>query len=204
MYKCVFFGTSAFFYLPAAGLFSCPRLRDTQGARLNTTAQVRALAEVRGTCSGGSKWQVPTERGSEHVEPSRLMQTHVQVKKNVRRLMYRSKECPTAYVISWILNVVNIVRHYFVMERLKECPTAHIQVKRMSDGSCDTVLSRIAVRVWYNVHWVMNDHLSPLLILLLIILRPTNTNKVAYISIATYFVFVHSLSSTAVRFCSPQ
>ena len=47
----------------------------------------------------------------------------------------------------------------------------------------------------------MHDHLSPLLILLLIILRPTNINKVAYISIATYFVFVHSLSSTAVRFC---
>ena len=141
MYKCVFFGTSAFFYLPAAGLFSCPRLRDTQGARLNTTAQVRALAEVRGTCSGGSKWQVPTERGSEHVEPSRLMQTHVQVKKNVRRLMYRSKECPTAYVISWILNVVNIVRHYFVMERLKECPTAHV-ISRILMSSMSSDITR--------------------------------------------------------------
>ena len=38
-----------------------------------------ALAEAR-TCSGGSKWQVPTGSDSEHVEPSRPMQTHVQVK----------------------------------------------------------------------------------------------------------------------------
>ena len=77
-------------------------------------------------------------------------------------------------------------------------------VKRMSDGSCDTARSRIAVRVWYNVHRVMHDHASPLLIVLLIILLPTNVNKVAYISVVPYFVFVHSLSSAIVRFCSPQ
>ena len=39
-----------------------------------------ALAEVRSTCSGGSKWQVPTGSDSEHVELSRPMQTHVQIK----------------------------------------------------------------------------------------------------------------------------
>ena len=62
--------------------------------------------------------------------------------------MYRFTECPTAHVISGNLNVVNVVRHYLVMERLKECPTAHVQVYRMSDGSCETtILSRIAVRV---------------------------------------------------------
>ena len=71
-----FFCTSTFFALPAAGLFSCSRLRGTQGARPNTTAQVWALAEVRGTCSGGST----TGRHSEHVEPSTPVQTHVQVK----------------------------------------------------------------------------------------------------------------------------
>ena len=60
--------------------------------------QVWALAEVRGTCSWGSKWQVPTGSDSEHVGPSRPMK-------------------PTY--------------------RLKECPTAHVQVKGMSDGSCD-------------------------------------------------------------------
>ena len=72
-----FFGTSAFFSLPAAGLFSCSRLRGTHGGRPDTRAQVWALAEVRGTCSGGSKWQVPSGRDSEHVEPSRPMQTYV-------------------------------------------------------------------------------------------------------------------------------
>ena len=43
--------------------------------------QVWALAEVRGTCSGGSKWQVPMGRDSKHVEPSRPLQTHVQIKR---------------------------------------------------------------------------------------------------------------------------
>ena len=56
-----------FFSLPAAGLFLCSRLRGTQGARPNTTAQVWALAEVRGTCAGGSKSQATTGRHSEHV-----------------------------------------------------------------------------------------------------------------------------------------
>ena len=32
-------------------------------------------------------------------------------------------------MISGILNIVNVVRHYLVMERLKECPTAHVKVK---------------------------------------------------------------------------
>ena len=50
-------------------------------------------AEVRGTCSGGSKWHARSGRHSEHVDPSRPMQTHVHntlltgYKKNVRRLM---------------------------------------------------------------------------------------------------------------------
>ena len=64
-------------------------------------AQVWALAEVRGMCSGGSNWQVPTGSDSEHVEPSRPSKP-----------TYRLKECPTAQVISGILNVVNVVRHY--------------------------------------------------------------------------------------------
>ena len=133
-----FSGSSAFSSLPVAGLFSCSRLRRTQGARPDTTAQVWALVEVRGICSGGSKREVPTGSDSEHVEPSTLMQTHVQVE---------LKECPTAHVISGILNGVNVVRHYLVMERFKLCPTVHVHVKIMSEGSCDTVLSRIAVRV---------------------------------------------------------
>ena len=43
--------------------------------------QVWALAEVRGTCPGGSKSQVRSGRDSEHVEPSRPLQIHVQVKR---------------------------------------------------------------------------------------------------------------------------
>ena len=34
--------------------------------------------------------------------------------------MYKLKECP--HVIYGILNVVNVVSHYSVMERKKECP----------------------------------------------------------------------------------
>ena len=101
-----FFCTSTFFSLPAAGLFSCSRLRGTHGARPNTTAQVWALVEVRSTCSVGSKSQISTGRHSEHVEPLRPMQTHLQVKKY-----------PTAHVISRILNVVNVVRHNLAMDR---------------------------------------------------------------------------------------
>ena len=40
--------------------------------------------------------------------------------------MYKLKESPTAHVISGILNAVNFVRHYLVMERLKECQTSHV------------------------------------------------------------------------------
>ena len=95
----------AFLPLAAEGLSSCARLRGTQGARPNTTAQVWALAEVHGTCCGGSKSQVTTGRLSEHVEPSRPMQTHVQVKK------MSDGSCDI-----WILNAVNVVRQYLVME----------------------------------------------------------------------------------------
>ena len=75
-----FFGPSAFFSFAAAGLFSCSGLRGTKGARRNTRAQVWALADIRGTCSGGSKSQVPTGRHSEHVGPSKPLQTHVRPK----------------------------------------------------------------------------------------------------------------------------
>ena len=69
------------FSLPAESLFSCLRLLGTQEARPNTTAHVWALAVIRGTFSGGSKSQVTTGRHSEHVEPSRPVQTHKQIKK---------------------------------------------------------------------------------------------------------------------------
>ena len=69
------------FSLQAAGFFSYSWLRCTQGARRNTRAQVWALADARGTCSGGSKSQVLTGRHSEHVGPSRSLKTPVKVKR---------------------------------------------------------------------------------------------------------------------------
>ena len=40
-----------------------------------------ALAEVHGMCSGGSKSHVTAGRHTEHVKPSRPMQTHVNITK---------------------------------------------------------------------------------------------------------------------------
>ena len=79
-----FFGTSAFFSLLAAGIFSLSAPWHA-GSPAGYHGASLALAEVRGTCSGGSKWQVPTGSDSEHVEPSRPP-------------TYRLKECPTANV----------------------------------------------------------------------------------------------------------
>ena len=70
---------------------------------------VASLGPGRGPWHVGSSledWQVTPGRHSEHVESPRPMKTHVGVEK-----------CPTAHVISRILNVVNVVRHYLVMER---------------------------------------------------------------------------------------
>ena len=120
-----FFGTSAFLSLSAAGLFSCSRLRGTQGARPDTTAQVWALAEIHGTCSGGSKWQVPTGSDSEHVEPSRSMQTHVQVKRmsdgSCDTWGLECRQCRQT-----LLGDGNVERMSDGSCRLKECPTAHV------------------------------------------------------------------------------
>ena len=47
--------------------------RSPPGPRM----QVWALAEVHGTCSGGSKSQVCSGRDSEHVQPSRPLKTRM-------------------------------------------------------------------------------------------------------------------------------
>ena len=101
----MFFWPFGIFSLPASGLFLCSRLCGTQGP-VGTPRASWALAEILGTCSGGSKCQVPSGRDSKHVEPYRPMQTHVQVQK-----------CPAAHVTPRILYVVNVARHYLVMER---------------------------------------------------------------------------------------
>ena len=72
-----FFGALAFFSLSGRGSFVVLSAPWHAGSPPGPRAQVWTLAEVRGTCSGGSKWQVPSGRDSEHVEPSRPMQTYV-------------------------------------------------------------------------------------------------------------------------------
>ena len=99
-----FFYPSAFFSLPVAGRSSCSRAPWHAGSPPGPRAQVWALAEVRGTCSGDSKSHVCSGRHSEHVEPSRPLQTHVQVKR-----------MSDGYnVIAEILNVINVIRHYLL------------------------------------------------------------------------------------------
>ena len=132
----VFFCTSSFCSLPAADIFPCSRLRGTQGARPNTTAQVWALDEVHGTCSGGSKFQVTTERHSEHVEPSRSIQTHVKAKKmsdGLRRsfiilLTARTYCLPTSRLCS---NARARVRVHLVLmlECSWPCSRAHVRAR---------------------------------------------------------------------------
>ena len=99
IYKCVFWpfgifsssGRGSFLvFSPPSHAWSPPEPRTN----------VWALAEVRGTCSWGSKWQLRSGRDYQHVEPSRPLQTHLQVKR-----------MSGGYnVISGILNVINIVR----------------------------------------------------------------------------------------------
>ena len=78
------------------------------GSPSGPNTQVWAPAEVRGTCSGGWKWHVRSGRHSEHVEPSRPMQTRV------HNIINRLKKCPTSHVISGTLNAINVVRHYIL------------------------------------------------------------------------------------------
>ena len=80
MYRCVFLHIGIFFSsgreVFSGALGPGARREPSQTPR----RQVWALVRVRGTCSRGSKSQVTTGRHSEHVEPSRSTQTHVQVK----------------------------------------------------------------------------------------------------------------------------
>ena len=79
-HKCVFFTLRhLFLFRPRSFLvLSAPWHTESPPG---PNSQVWAPAEVRGSCSGGSKSPVTKERHSKHVEPSRPMQTHVQAEK---------------------------------------------------------------------------------------------------------------------------
>ena len=77
----MFFWHFSIFFSSGRGSFLVLSAPWHAGSPPRPRAQVWALAEVRSTCSGGSKWQVSSGRHSEHVGPSRPLQTHVQVKR---------------------------------------------------------------------------------------------------------------------------
>ena len=85
LYPCinVFFWLFGFFFSSGCGSFLVLSAPWHAGSSPRPRAQVWALAEVRGTCSGGSKSHVPSGRHSEHVEPSRPCKP-----------TYRLEECP--------------------------------------------------------------------------------------------------------------
>ena len=80
IYKCVFW-TFGFLFSSGRGSFLVLSAPWHAGSPPGPRTQVWALAEVRGTCCGGSKWHGRSGRDSEHVEPSRPLKTHVQVKR---------------------------------------------------------------------------------------------------------------------------
>ena len=73
-YQIEFFPGILHFSRPAAGLPSHSRLRGTQGARVYTTAQMRAPAEVRGACSGPPKPRPLANNYGESFRPARAKQ----------------------------------------------------------------------------------------------------------------------------------
>ena len=89
MYKCVFLHIGIF-SLPRPSIFSRARLRGTQGARSSTTAQVWALTEVRGTCSGGAKSQKLASNHGEAFRGRRAIQAHANP-----NTWHRLNKCPT-------------------------------------------------------------------------------------------------------------
>ena len=74
---CFFFTLRHFFLFRPRVFFLVLSAPWHTGSPPGPNTQVWAPAEVRGKCSVGSKWHVLSGRHSEHVEPSRPMQTHV-------------------------------------------------------------------------------------------------------------------------------
>ena len=124
-----FFGTSAFFSLPAAGLSSCSRLRGMQGARRVAVRTFgpwpRSVTRALG---------VQSDKSPQQAIPR--MQSHPGSCKPTNRL----KQCPTAHVISGILNIINVVRHYVIGDGTVFPPHQHARHA--------TTFSTIRLRIW--------------------------------------------------------
>ena len=98
--KMCVFGPSAFFLYSGRGSFLVLSDPWHAGSPPEPRTQAWALAEVRGSCSGSSESHVPSGRHSQHVQPSRCMQTHVLNTLYINRL----KKCPMSHLISGIMN----------------------------------------------------------------------------------------------------
>ena len=94
----VFFWPFGICFSSGRGSFLVLSAQWREGSPPGPRTKAWALVEVRGKCSGGSKWQVRSGRDSEHVEPSTRMKTHVQVKTTSN----------SSHVIYGILNFVNV------------------------------------------------------------------------------------------------
>ena len=71
----MFFWPFGMFFSSGRGPFLVLSVLWHAGSAPGPLTQGWALAEVRDTCSGDSKWRVRSGRDFEHVEPSRPMQT---------------------------------------------------------------------------------------------------------------------------------
>ena len=115
------------FSLPAAGLFS-----------LSAPGNAGSPPEPHGASVGNRRgpWHVVWgfKVASNHGKAFRARRA-IQAHANIRTIL---KKCPTAHVISRILKVVNVVRHYLVMERYSPTPT------------CETCDHSFTIR--YNIH----------------------------------------------------
>ena len=103
-----YFGTSAFFFSSGRGSFLVLSATWHAGSPPAHHAQLWALAEVRGTCSGGFKVASPLGEG---FRARRAIQLHANSrtgKKNVRRLMW--------YLGSWVSSMSSDFT-YFAMEK---------------------------------------------------------------------------------------
>ena len=114
IYKNAFFLPLGIFFSSGRASFLVLAAPWNIGSPPGPRSHLWALAEVRGTCSGGSRWQVRSERDSEHVEPSRSKPTYL-----ISMVYFNldEKKSPTVHVISMMLNFVNIARYYLVMDR---------------------------------------------------------------------------------------
>ena len=105
----MFFCTSAFFSLPAAFFFL---VLSTPGhAGSPPEHHGASVGPGRGPWHGLWGFKVASHHG-EVLRARRATQAHANP-----RTWYRLKKFPTAQVISRILNVVSVVRHYLMMER---------------------------------------------------------------------------------------